>query len=326
MTKRVPALVLCMLAAPVWAGSKAGQKQLAARLEAQDAVDAILKGEGNLNATLSRVQYLGQEGNVCFELNEVARRSGDDQQTRRIAQALATLAHPNGEPGLVWMLGHEDSVVRMYAAQGLGRMKSQNAGARVQALLGDKSLGVRKEAAKALGLMRYAKAGGALMKAAKVEGEIDVRAEMLVAVGAVGDKKQAAGLESFLDDSSESARFAAAQGLCLLGNKKGFDFAKKKLASADRYERIDGLKLFEGARAKDVSSVLAPMVEDKDRAVAAMAARILYQGGDAKMLDWLVLKSFQSNGDEKLAYEKELELLRLADDQRKSILAKAGIK
>jgi HEAT repeat protein len=174
--------------------------------------------------------------------------------------------------------------------------------------------------------LRYAKAGGALMKAAKIEGEIEVRAEMLIAVGAVGDKKQAAGLEAFLDDSSESARFAAAQGLCLLGNKKGFEFAKKKLQSADRYERIEGLKLFEGSRARDVAAVLTPMLEDSDRAVAAMTARLLDQGGDPKMLDWLVLKSFQTMGDDKLAYEKELEALRLPDDQRKSILAKAGIK
>ena len=44
------------------------------------------------------------------------------------------------------------------------------------------------------------------------------------------------------------------------------------------------------------------------------------------MLDWLVVKSFETNGEEKLAYERELEALLLADDQRRAILAKAGIK
>ncbi len=84
--------------------------------------------------------------------------------------------------------------------------------------------------------------------------------------------------------------------------------------------------LFEGSRAKDAAAVLTPMLDDADATVAAPAGRVLYQGGDEKMLDWLVLRSFQSTGDSKLAYEKELELLRLPDDQRKVILAKQGIK
>ena len=183
----------------------------------------------------------------------------------------------------------------------------------------------RKEAARALGLIRWAKAGPALVKAAKAEGELEVKVEMLIAAGGTGDKKQAPALEAFLADGSESTQLAAAQGLCLLGNKKGFDFAKKKLSSAQSYERLEGLKLFDGARAREVSPVLSPLLEDKDRAVAARAARILYEGGDPKMLDWLVLRSFEALGEAKLPFERELEELRLQDDQRKAILAKAGI-
>jgi hypothetical protein len=44
------------------------------------------------------------------------------------------------------------------------------------------------------------------------------------------------------------------------------------------------------------------------------------------MLDWLVVASFNAEGQEKLAYEKELEALRLADDQRNAILRKAGLR
>jgi hypothetical protein len=72
--------------------------------------------------------------------------------------------------------------------------------------------------------------------------------------------------------------------------------------------------------------VLEPLLKDDDRALQAAAARILYQGGDLPKLDWLVLRSFQSLGDDRLAYEKELESLRLPDDERRAILRRAGIK
>ncbi|HZI03703.1 MAG TPA: HEAT repeat domain-containing protein, partial [Archangium sp.] len=68
-----------------------------------------------------------------------------------------------------------------------------------------------------------------------------------------------------------------------------------------------------------------PLLEDKDRPVAASAARILYQGGDKTMMSWLVLASWKAQGEEKLAYEKELETLHLADDERKALLRKAGV-
>ena len=78
-------------------------------------------------------------------------------------------------------------------------------------------------------------------------------------------------------------------------------------------------------RAKQAAPALRPLLEDKDRSLAAGAARILYQGGDKTMLSWLVLASWNAKGEEKLAYEKELETLRLADDERKAILRKAGM-
>lgn len=322
---RVLVFVGCMLALEAMGASRR-DKALAVRAEAQDLVDAIIRGDGNLNAALSRVHYLGAEGSVSLELAEVVRRTSDPQQLQRIAQALAVMAHANGEAALIYLLTSEDPVVRMYGARGLGQRKSQVGAPHIVPLLGDRSMGVRRDAAKALGLIHFAKAGPALMKQAKAEQELEVKVELLIAAGMSGDKKQAPALEAFLADGSESTQLAAAQGLCALGNKKGFEFAKKKLSSAQSYERLEGLKLFEGARAKEVAPVLTPLLEDKDHAVGAMAARIMYQGGDPKMLDWLVLKSFESIGEAKLPFEKELESLRLQDDQRKAILAKAGIK
>jgi hypothetical protein len=89
--------------------------------------------------------------------------------------------------------------------------------------------------------------------------------------------------------------------------------------------RRQGLELYDGVPAKKASPVLSPLLKDADHSLAASAARLLYRGGDKAMLDWLVLASFQANGEDKLAYEKELETLQLADDQRKAILRKAGM-
>jgi HEAT repeat protein len=212
----------------------------------------------------------------------------------------------------------------MYAAQGLGKLRSRSVQVLVP-LLEDKSLGVRKEAARALGASRNPAMGKLLVSAAKRETELEVRAEMLAAAGEAGDAKQAPVLKEFLTSDSEITRFAAAKGLCRLGAQDGFAFADKLLASEDRFVRRQGLALYEGVPAKKASPTLTPLLKDADKSLAAGAARILYQGGDKKMLDWLVLASFQAQGEEKLAYEKELETLQLADDQRKAILRRAGM-
>jgi HEAT repeat protein len=252
-------------------------------------------------------------------------REATDERTRRnITAVLAGLETRGTEPALVRLAADRDSTVRMYAAQGLGKLRSRQVQV-LMPLLEDKSLGVRKEAARALGASRNAAMSKLLLSAAKRETELEVRAEMLVAAGTAGDAKQAPALKEFLTSDSESTRFAAAKGLCRLGAQEGFTFANKLLTSEDRFVRRQGLELYEGVPSKKASATLSPLLKDTDKPLAAAAARILYQGGDKKMLDWLVLASFQAQGEEKLAYEKELETLQLADDQRKAILRKAGM-
>jgi HEAT repeat protein len=211
----------------------------------------------------------------------------------------------------------------MYAAQGLGKLRSKNVLVLVP-LLEDKSLGVRKESAKALGASRNPAMGKLLVNAASKEGELEARAEMLIGAGRAGDTKQTPALKAYLTSDSEITRFAAAKGLCLLGSEDGFSFANKLLGSQDKYVRRQGLELYEGVPAKKSSPALTPLLKDADRTVAAAAARLLHLGGDKTMLEWLVVASFEAQGDDKLAYEKELEALQLADDERKAILRKAG--
>lgn len=319
------ALTLTLLPAVAFAASASSRKASLHQAEAEQLVTEISRG-GNANAAVSKIKRIGQEGFASHELASLIRKEPDLDRRRNMAQALAGLGHPEGEGALARALEDDDGPVRMYAAQGLGRMKSRGAAPKLAMALGDKTLGVRREAARALGAIADPKHGAVLAKATKAEEDPETRAAMLLALGQVGDKKQTAVLESFLGHNSESARFAAAAGLCVLGAPAGFKFAKARLESKDKYERMQGLMLFDGAKSKDVASVLEPLLKDPDRSLQATSARILYQGGDKSKLDWLVLASFQALGEDRLPYEKELETLRLTDDERRAILRKAGIK
>ncbi len=321
------AISVCLLLSfEVLAGSATTRTAVSKRSQASDLVNEVLSGGANPNTVVNRVKHLGEEAYAAHELGSLMLKEPDLEKRRLMAQVVAQLGHPQGESGLLAGLNDEDGPVRMYAAQGLGRMHSRAAGPRLAQALADKTLGVRRDAARALGLIGDSKYGGAIARAVKAEEDPETRAAMLVALGQTGDKKQIPVLEGFLASSSESARFGAAADLCMIGAPSGHKFAKAMLASKDRYERMQGLVLFEGAKAKDAAPVLEPLLKDPDRALQAASARILYQGGDKSKLDWLVLASFQALGEERLPYEKELEALRLPDDERRAILRKAGIK
>lgn len=314
-----------LLPALAFAGSAASRKAATHQAEAEQIIAEVSRG-ANANGAVSKLKRIGQEGFAAHELSSLIRKEPDLDRRRNMAQVLAGLGHPEGEAALNRALDDEDGPVRMYAAQGLGRMKSRASAPKLAAAMGDKTMGVRREAAKALGILADPKQGAVLAKAAKAEDDPETRAAILLALGQSGDKKQIPVLEGFLAHSSESARFGAAAGLCVMGAASGVKFAKARLDSKDKYERMQGLMLFEGARAKDAAPVLEPLLKDPDRSLQAASARILYQGGDKTKLDWLVLASFQALGEDRLPYERELETLRLPDDERRAILRKAGIK
>ncbi len=318
------ALSILLLAPLALAVPPSAEKRLRARAEVDTLLEQLLKG-GSVQATISRLKVNGETEFAADEIQRHLKRTVDERTRRNLAAVLASLEERTAE-GLLWKLATDpDSAVRMYAAQGLGRLKSRNV-AVLLPLLEDKSSGVRKESAKALGASGNPAVGKQLVAAAKKETELEVRAELLVAAGRAGDAKQAPALKEFLTSDSESTRFAAAKGLCQLGSADGFTFANKLLSAEDRFVRRQGLVLYEGVPAKKAEPALRPLLEDKDRGLAAGAARILYQGGDKKMLEWLVVASWTAKSpDEKNSYEKELETLRLADDERKAILRKAGL-
>jgi len=317
------AALLLTSAGPAWA-TQAGEKRAQRRAEAERALDQVKSGVGGVESAAARIHYLGEEEYANDVLIRALRTAFEDSQRRNLAFALSLLAVGSAEPTLAKLTGEDDAVVRMYALQGLIRVKSR-AAEKVVPLLADASMPVRREAARALGQMGQPRTSRPLIQAVKSEGEPEVRAAMLVAIGQTGDRKAVKTLEGFLTSSSESTRFAAARGLCLLGAPAGITFARRLLASTDRYERRHGLELFEGAPASRVQAELKPLLEDADRRLAAATARILYQGGDKKMIDWLVVASYQASGEAKLAFETELERLHLADTERKAILRRNGI-
>jgi HEAT repeat protein len=321
--------LLWLWAVPALAGSAASNQKAVNKMEeAKSIADSFITNTAtsSISNACSRLKYLGQEALASRAWAGAIIGEPVVEKRRTLAEGLAILSHREGTPGLLRALGDEDGAVRMYGAQGLGRVHFKEAAPKIAVLLGDKTLGARREAARSLGQFHDPRWGNALVKAAKVEEDAEVKAAMLVAAGQCGDKKQSAELEKYLAGTSETAQFAAAQGLVLLGSAAGLKYAKDKLASKDKFDRLQGLQLFEGSKAKEVAPALEPMLKDSDRGVQATAARILYQGGDAKKLDWLVVESFKANGEDRLPYERELESLRLTDEERKAILSKAGIK
>lgn len=322
--RRLSLLVLLSWMAPLIASASTGAKAQERRREARAELAKLVAG-GNPQSTLARLNYLGEQRYAAVELGSAWDRLTQDERRRDVSFVIAGLGQPLSERLLVEFTTSSDSAVRMNGASGLGRIRSKQVKALLP-LLEDPSLGVRREAAKALGAAKNKKVGKALLKAAKTEGEVEVRTAMLVAAGMSGDASVSKPLAEFLESSSESTRFAAAQGLVLLGNARGFEFAKKLLGSDDRFVRRQGVALFEGTRAKTARPYLEPMLKDEDKRTAAASARILYEGGDASKLEWLVLASHLSRPDDKLTIEAELERLMLTDDRRKQILKKAGIQ
>jgi HEAT repeat protein len=323
MSLRPASLALVLLAPLALALPPSAQKRLRNRAEVDAQLEQLVAG-APVPTTISRLQYAHEEEYTAEQIQLLMRKAVDERTRRNLTAVLAALGARGAEPLLARLASDGDSPVRMYAAQGLGKLRSRRVEV-LTPLLEDKSMGVRKEAAKALGLSGNPRVGKTLLALARTEPEPEVRAELLVAVGRSGDARQAATLKEFLSSDSESTRFAAARGLCHLGAPEGFAFANKLLGAQDRFVRRQGLELYEGVSAQKARASLRPLLEDPDRSLAAGSARILHQGGEPKMLDWLVLASFHAKGDEKLSYEKELEVLRLADDQRSAILRKAGV-
>ncbi len=292
------------------------------RSEAQGLVLQITEGQG-VNAAANRLKYLGEESYAAAELASALHHAADDRQREWLVDGLALLESRAAEAALLAALKDSNGAVRMRALQGLARLKSQ-AVAQLRPLLSDPSYGIRREAARALGASGRKEAGPILIRAAQAEGELEARAAMLIAVGQAKDARQVRALTQFLRHSSETTRTAAAKALCLLGAPAGFAFFDERMKSGDRHARRQALDLLEDVRHRSLRARLSPLLSDEDRALAAHAARLLYQAGDRTMLEWLVLASNGAEGDEKLVYEKELERLQLSTEARQAILGKVA--
>lgn len=307
------------LAVALFAGAPAGAR--ATQGEVRALVDTLESG-ASPNRSVARLRYLGAEGyaveKLIHDLPELAPRARE-----AVALALADLPSRRTRDALSDLLADSDSVVRMNAAEALFRLGARDA-APLLPLLRDPVMGVRRAAARAIGTAHDRRIGRTLVAAARSESEPEVRAALLVSAGQSGDRAQTAPLEAFLKSESESTRYAAAQGLCQLGAKSGFAFARRLLASGDRFDRRQGVALLEGLPAKTIRPMLSPVLATNDARSSSAAAMALYRGGDAQMLAWLVLASSRAQGEEKMAFEDALEALQVTDVQRREILARAA--
>jgi len=296
--------------------------------EAAKVMDQFLSGQMALNPALNRIQFLGEERYAAAETIFMLKRAAAGKMREQLLDFLGSLGlrEREVESVLISALTSDETGEIILGARGLGRIKSGEAVKPLIGLLSHKLLGIRREAARSLGDIGRPAATAPLLKAAKVEGDLDVKILMITAAGRAGDKKQAPAFEAMLKDSSESTRLASAQALCSLGSPKCAQFAAKLFSSTDRNDRFQAVMLFEGSSSKVSSPQLMPMLKDPDDKIRARAARILVQGGDAARLEWLVIESAKAKGEVRLVYEDELEKLRLTDEQRQAILKKAGLQ
>jgi HEAT repeat protein len=296
--------------------------------EAAHVLEQFFAGTMPLNAAINRVQFLGAEGFAAGQLIFALRRATDSRGRSQVLEFLASLGVRDGEVEQVFLraLASDDTGEAMLGVRGLGRIKSGEAVKPLIALLSNPMLGLRREAARALGEIGKPAASAPLLKAARSETDLDLKVLMISAAGRAGDRKQIPTLEGLLKDDSESTRLAGGQALCALGAPKCAQFAGKLLASKDKNERFQAVMLFEGASAKVSGPTLSPLLKDSDDKLRARAARILVQGGDLKEVEWLVIESAKAEGEHRLAYEDELEKLRVSDEQRQAILKKAGLQ
>jgi HEAT repeat protein len=320
MKRLVAVLFLGLLTGLAWA--KPNRRNEAIRV-----LEDFFGGRMGVNQMVNRLTFLGEAGYGADELI-AAYKKADPKLQGQILEALVGLGMFSEDTDKLFVraLDSGDVAQIITACRGLAKAKSTRALPRLVEQLGAKQPAVRRETAKALGEIGSPKAGAALMAAAKKEDDLEARLAMVVAVGRSGDKKQIAGLEALLAVDSETTRLAAAQALCLLGAKSGVAYAQKLLASATPLERLQGVLLFEGAPAKVAQGPLQVALADSDHKVRATAARVLVEGGDTSKLNWLVIESAKAVGDDRLAYENQLEKLRLTDEARQAILEKAGLK
>lgn len=292
-----------------------------------EVLDDFAAGRANVNTAINRVKRLGGEEYASLELVAAYKRAGDQERVH-VLEFLAGLAFRNKEVEQTFMraLTHKDTAEIVAAEIGLGRIKSTDALKPLTENLTSQNFGIRREAARALGLIGKPAASAPLLKAAKSEGDFELKLLMIQSAGRAGDKKQVGALEALLKDDSESTRIAAAQALCIMGTPSCAKFATTLLSSKEQSERLQGVMLFDGSSAKQSGKVLAPALRDADPRVRARAARLLAEGGDESKKAWLVIESAKAPTETKLIYEDEIEHLRLTDEQRSAILKKAGLK
>jgi HEAT repeat protein len=175
---------------------------------------------------------------VCMDSRDlesiVADLESTDEEVRRLAVERLTLL-PSAEaiPALVERLGDSSWRVRKAAIDRLAASaESSEATRRLVAALGDGDSTNRRNAALEA-LMRFGHKAVPILLEASIDPDVDVRKQVVDALGGIGDESAAGRLEEMLGDPDPNVRGAAADALGTIGSRGS---VSPLLAAASRDE------------------------------------------------------------------------------------------
>ncbi|MEA3407789.1 MAG: HEAT repeat domain-containing protein [Chloroflexota bacterium] len=146
-----------------------------------------------------------------------AMREGDARCRAAIADGLGLWGHPRAIDPLAWALREDDApLVRVSAADALGRIGDREAADSLGQALTDESLWVRSAAARALGKVAAPEAVDALQEALS-DADPLVRRSVVAALGRIPEKRARRALVACLQDEDLAVRWYAARGLGEIG-------------------------------------------------------------------------------------------------------------
>jgi hypothetical protein len=219
-----------------------------------DGVDAVVDQLGRAATGEQRKTFLGILDQLPATDEAIVAMLADvrPHMMRLAAEQIARRRPPDGDRALADQLTNADARVRRAAVRALGAYDTQFSVDAVARVLDDPVVEVRLEAVAALAGRRGGKVGEIIGRAMDAEGDIEVHAGMLAALGKIGTAEAVAKLAKAAEPNS---------GL----------FASRKGASL----RVAAVRALATARTPGALSALKHLTNDKEREVRDAASHAL---------------------------------------------------
>lgn len=238
----------------------------------------------------------------------------------KAAQVLGDLHEKRAEQELIQKLKYQTSamdmqlIVRMYAADALGRMKSAAGAKAIATMLDEEEANARQQYVRSLIRIGGRDAIPALEKAAQT-GSWDARDVAMMGLSMLGDERELPLFEKLAKSEEAATTSECKSDPEYRGCNAPAELAKKHVEAINGYA-----KRLEAARdAKDAAAWMKKL-EDKDAGVRERAGYELGRAGDGKAIDALLAKLTEENLDARLAYVQAVDWLV---EENKDAAAKA---